>query len=37
MFILILLLLIPVAYFVGRYTQWRIDIDRFTGWWKNRW
>jgi hypothetical protein len=36
MIILILVLLIPAAYYVGRFTQWRNDLDRFTGWRRDR-
>jgi hypothetical protein len=34
MIILILVLLIPAAYYAGRYVQWRQDVRRFMRRWR---
>lgn len=36
MTILILVLLIPVAYFVGRFVQWTTDAKRVMGPWDRK-
>ena len=34
---LILILLIPAAYYAGRYTQWRTDFKRSRGMRRREW
>lgn len=34
MITIILILLIPVGYYTGRYVQWRLDIRRFMRMWR---
>lgn len=34
MAVVILILLIPVAYYVGRFAQWWLDVRRFMRMWR---
>jgi hypothetical protein len=36
MAVVILIVLIPAAYYLGRYAQWHADAKRVMGSWKDR-